>query len=205
MEEPTSFISVLLSPPVVITIVICLIVVAALLWLVALLGRRQRDRALAQQRLNQETTLERVLDSMTNDKEQVVADYEARLREKEERITALEREVERLRDRLSSSGVLGLFGGRQRDAVSALLLENEQLHELLTRQQQQFRDMMAETTERLLQRIDDGIQESAKAIRYKQALLSAFLQQEEARHLLDRMIAEGKLAPSEAPQELPEG
>ena len=31
-------------------------------------------------------------------------------------------------------------------------------------------------------------------------MLSAFLQQEEARHLLDRMISEGRLAPTEAPR-----
>ena len=204
MEEPQTLAEILLSPPVIITIITCVVLAAILIWLVTLWQRRQRDRALAQQRENQEMTLERVLDSLTQDKEQIMADYEARLREREQRIAALEREVERLRDRLSSSGILGLFGGKQRDAVSALLLENEQLHELLTRQQEQFRQMMADTTDQLLRRLDDQIQESARAIRYKQALLSAFLQQEEARRLLDQMIAEGGVAPPESPPELAE-
>jgi len=35
-------------------------------------------------------------------------------------------------------------------------------------------------------------------VRYKQALLSAFLQQEETRQMLDRMISEGRVS-------LPEG
>ena len=204
MEEPQGLGAVLLSPPVIITIVVCIVLAGVLIWLVSLWQRRQRDRALAQQRVSQETTLERVLDSLAQDKEQVIAEYEKRLAERDERVAALEREVARLRDRVSASGITGLFGSKSRDAVSALLLENEQLHELLARQQEQFRQVMADTTEQLLQRIDDQIQESAKAIRYKQALLSAFLQHEDARRLLDKMVAEGRVTPESAPPELAE-
>jgi len=110
----------------------------------------------------------------------------------------LEAQVQRLRDRLASSGIMGLFGGKQRDVVTALLLENEQLHELLAQQQEDTRALMEDMSAKLLDRMEAQAEQSAKAVRYKQALLSAFLQQEETRQMLDRMINEGRVA-------LPEG
>ena len=136
---------------------------------------------------------------MADDKEQLVKEYEQRVRERDQRIAALESEVSRLRDRLSSSGVLGLFGGKQRDVVSALLLENEQLHELLSTKQTQLRDMVADMTDKLMKTMDQQVEDNARAIRYKQALLSAFLQQEEARQLINRLVSEGKLTKPELP------
>jgi hypothetical protein len=62
-------------------------------------------------------------------------------------------------------------------------------------------------TTKLADRIDEQTRESARAVRYKQALLSAFLQQDEARRLLDQMIAEGRVKPTTpAPgEQLPAG
>ena len=105
---------------------------------------------------------------------------------------------------MTSSGMLGIFGGKQRDVVSALLLENEQLHELLTAKQEQTRELVADLTNKLMARMDEQIADSSRAIRYKQALLSAFLQQTETRQLLNDMIAQGRLAQDGEPSQLPE-
>ena len=204
MPEPT-FTDIILSPPVLLTFIFCALVAGVIIWFLNGVHRRQRERLLADQRVHQEATLQRLLDTVADDKDDVVAEYERRLRERDQQVTALEREVARLRDRLSSSGLMGLFGGRQRDVVSALLLENEQLHELLAKKQEQMRDLMADMTTKLMDRLDEQAQESARAVRYKQALLSGFLQHEETRRLLDSMIAEGKLADPKLPEGPPEG
>ena len=203
MDGPSGLGAVLLSPPVLVTFIVCLALGGAVIWLLNTLQHGHRNRALAQQRQNQEATIERVLDSVAKDKEQLVAEYESRLRERDDRIAALEREANRLKDR-QSSGILGVFGGKQREIISALLLENEQLHELLSEKQTQLRDMFSDMTSKMLDQLDLQTQESARAIRYKQALLSAFLQQEEARRLLDRMMAEGRVTPTPSTSELPE-
>jgi len=184
----------LVSPPVLITFLVCALLAGLVLWVVSLRHKRQLDRALGKQRRYQDATVERLLDSTTKDREQIITDYEKQLRQRDERIAALEGTVKRLRDRLSSSGILGLFGGRQRDVVSALLLENEQLHELLLEKQEQLRDQIAGMTQQLVDQLDEQTRASAQAVRYKQALLSAFLQQEEARTVLDRMISDGRIA-----------
>lgn len=183
----------LLSPPVLLTFIVCAFLAGLIIWAISAWQQRQRSIALAKQRENQEATIKRLLDSLARDKEEVIADYEARLRERDERIAALEREVARLRERAMASGFLGLFGGKQREVLSALLLENEQLHELLAQKQEQLRELMTDMTQKLLARLDEQAQESARAVRYKQALLSSFLQHEEARRVLDRLIAEGKV------------
>lgn len=198
-ETTLTFADTLLSPPVLLTFIVCALLAGIIIGFINGMHRRQRERLLADQRAHQEATLQRLLDTVADDKDEIVAEYEARLRERDLQVAALEREVMRLRDRLSSSGLLGLFGGRQRDVVSALLLENEQLHELLAKKQEQMRDMMADMTAKLMERIDEQAQESARAVRYKQALLSAFLQHEETRRLLDSMIAEGKIADPKLP------
>lgn len=203
-EAGQSFWNQLLSPPVLVTFIVCLLFAGVVIWLVSAWQRRQRNVALAEQRESQEATIKRLLDSLARDKEEVIADYEARLRERDERIAALEREVARLRERATSSGLLGLFGGKQRDVLSALLLENEQLHELLAQKQEQLRELMTDMTQKLLARLDEQAQESARAVRYKQALLSAFLQHEEARRVLDRLIAEGKVGESKPTASAPE-
>jgi cytochrome c biogenesis protein ResB len=194
--------SVLLSPPVLVTFIVCALLFGGVAWLMNAWHRRQRERLLADQRGYQEATVERLLDSVATDKDQLIAQYEATIRERDDRIAALEGTVSRLRDRLSSSGIMGLFGGKQRDVVGALLLENEQLHELLLEKQEQLRKTMADMTGEILARMDEQTRASAQAVRYKQALLSAFLQHEEARQVLDRMIAEGRLTPG--PQAAPE-
>jgi hypothetical protein len=191
--ENATLIQVLLSPPVLLTFIICACLAGLIIWLVGKWQRHQSDVALAQQRRMQEGTIERLLNSVAEDKDKVIAEYEQRVSERDARIADLEREISRLRDRLSSSGILGLFGGKQRDVLGALLLENEQLHELLTQKQEQMRDMMADMSDKLLTRLDEQAKESARAVRYKQALLSAFLQHTEARELLDRLLAQGRL------------
>jgi hypothetical protein len=196
--ETSGAAGVLLSPEVLVTFLASLVLFGLVLWaILAWRGRRSR-RDLEEQRLMQEAALERVLRAVDADKEQAVAAYEAQLAEKDARIAQLEAQVGRLRDRLASSGVLGLFGGKQRDVVTALLLENEQLHELLAQQQEDTRELMADMSGKLLDRMEAQADQSAKAVRYKQALLSAFLQQEETRQMLDRMISEGRVS-------LPEG
>jgi len=196
--ETSGAAGVLLSPQVLVTFLASLLLFGLVLWVIlAWHGRRSR-KGLAEQRTLQEAALERVLRAVDADKEQAVEAYEAQLREKDARIAQLEAQVGRLRDRLASSGVLGLFGGKQRDVVTALLLENEQLHELLAQQQEDTRELMADMSGKLLDRMEAQADQSAKAVRYKQALLSAFLQQEETRQMLDRMISEGRVS-------LPEG
>jgi len=186
---------ILLSAPVLITFIVCTALAALVVWLYSVRMARQRQSTLAEQRGQQEATIKRLLDSVAQDKDEVIAEYEGRLRERDERIAVLERKVGRLRDRVASSGVLSLFGGRQRDAVSALLLENEQLHELLAQKQVQMRDLMADMSGKILARMDEQAQENARAVRYKQALLSAFLQQQETRQLLEGLLTEGKVKP----------
>lgn len=195
MPESPTLVETLLSPPVLLTFIACAVIAGLIIWLQGAWHRRQRERLLADQRRYQDATVERLLDSVAEDKDRLIAEYEQRIRERDERIASLEGTVSRLRDRLSSSGLLGLFGGRQRDVVGALLLENEQLHELLAEKQQQMRDLMADLTGQLMDRMDEQTQANARAVRYKQALLSAFLQHEEARAMLDRMIAEGQVIP----------
>jgi len=209
MVEETSVWGILLSPPVLVTFIVCAALAGLILWLLAKWQSRQRERSLSQQRGHQEATIERLLDSVARDKEDVIAEYEGRLRGADRRIAALELEVQRMRDRMSSTGLLGLFGGSQRQVVSALLLENEQLHELLAEKQQESRDLVRDMTEKLIDRMDQQTRDSTRAIRYKQALLSAFLEHSEARDLLDRMIDEGtvkpQLTPDASPETLPEG
>lgn len=199
------FVATLFSPPVLLMFIVCAVLAGVVIWLSISWQRRQRRIALAEQREHQESAIERLIDSVADDKEQLVREYEGRIRERDQRISTLESEVGRLRDRLSSSGVLGLFGGKQRDVVSALLLENEQLHELLATKQVQLRDMIADMSAKLLDAMDQQADENARAIRYKQALLSAFLQQQEARDLINRLVAEGKLTQhgADAPPKLP--
>jgi len=202
MPEGQSFVDVLLSPPVLLTFLACALVAGVIIWLQSVSYRRRRESMLSEQRRYQEVTVERLLDSVSEDKDRLIAEYEERLRERDERIAALESSVSRLRDRLTSSGLLGLFGGKQRDVVGALLLENEQLHELLVEKQQQLRDLMAKMTQELIDRLDEQTEAGARAVRYKQVLLSAFLQHEEARQVLDRLVSEGKLTPP--PQLVPQ-
>lgn len=199
-----SFVDTLLSPPVLLTVLVMIALAAIVIWVLNYVQHRHRGQALGEQRTLQEATIERLMDSVAQDKRKLVADYEARMLEQQNRIVALEQETSRLRDRLTSSGILGLFGGKQRDVVSALLLENEQLHELLARKQEDLRALMGDMTDKLLTRMDEQAQESAQAVRYKQALLSAFLQQEEVRRMFDQMIVQGKVSEDkEQPKQLP--
>jgi hypothetical protein len=198
VNDNPDLLATLFPAPVLLTFIVTVALAVLASWLAARLSRRRQSGALAEQRLHQEQTIERLLDSVGQETERTVAEYEARLRERDERIAALEQEAARLRDRLSSSGLLGLFGGRQRDVVGALLLENEQLHELLAAKQAELRELMLDLTAKLADRIDEQSRDSARAVRYKQALLSAFLQQDETRRLLDQMIAEGRVAPAAA-------
>jgi len=193
-ESSSGFWNTVFSPPVLLTILVMLALAAIVIWVLSYLNNRRRGQALGEQRALQESTIERLMDSVAQDKRKIIADYEARLLEQQERIAALEQETSRLRDRLTSSGILGLFGGKQRDVVSALLLENEQLHELLARKQEDLRSLMGDMTEKLLGRMDEQARESAQAVRYKQALLSAFLQQEEVRRMFDQMIVRGQVS-----------
>lgn len=200
MAEETTLAQVIFSPPVLLTVLICLLLAAIGIWAIIWWQHRSREKLLAQQRSHQEGAIERLLSSFGADKEQLLREQEALVAQRDIRIAALERENNRLRDRLTSSGLLGVFGSGKREVVSALLLENEQLHELLAQKQEQMRDLMADMTGRLMDRFEEQAQESARAVRYKQALLSAFLQQQETRQLLDRMISDGKLERGAAPQ-----
>lgn len=188
---------ILLDPRVLVTFIICAFLGILGVWLALALSRRQHEKTLTDQRRQQEEAVSRILDSFAEDKDEIVADYETRLKEQEGHIALLEKENARLKERLAQGGFLGMFGGRQRDVISALLLENEQLHEILAQKQEQLRELLADLTGKLLDRLDEQVAESTRAIRYKQVLLSAFLQQEEARSLLDRLIAEGRLSPAE--------
>lgn len=203
MNEPQSFAEIVLSPPVLVTFILCAMLAALAIWLALGWQRRRLTKTLAHQRSQQEATVERLLEAVSHDKEQLIAQYEAALREHEARLALIEGENSRLRDRLSSAGLLGMFGGKQRDVIGALLLENEQLHELLAQKQTQLRDLVSDLTGKLMDRLDEQARESAQAVRYKQALLSAFLEREEARRLLDQLLQEGKIAAS--PPALSEG
>ena len=180
---PTHWIAVL------VTFLVCAALAGLIIWLLGARQRRQARRQLSTQREQQEQALDRVLRATAQDDEKMVSDYESKMAALDERIQTLERENARLRDRLASSGVMGLFGGKQKESVSALLLENEQLHELLASQQSQMAEMMRDMSDRWVSQIEQQAQASARAVRYKQALLSAFLQQRETRQLLDGMLA----------------
>jgi len=182
-----------LSPQVLLTFLGSLLLFGLILWAVLAWHGQSSRQGMAEQRTLQEAALERVLRAVDADKQKTLESYEAQLRERETQIAHLEAQVSRLRDRLASSGIMGLFGGKQRDVVTALLLENEQLHELLTQSQTETRDLMQDMSTKLLDRMEAQADQSAKAVRYKQALLSAFLQQEETRQMLDRMINEGRV------------
>jgi len=187
---------VLMDPKVLLTFLATAAVAGLIIWLLSWSWRRRLEKALEEQRRQQEGTVSRLFDSLAHDKEELARKYEEIIAEKQARIEALEREVTRLRDRLSQGGLLSLFGRGQREAVSALLLENEQLHEQIARLQEEMRDLVGDLTGKLMDRLEKQYQESARAVRYKQALLSTFLQQEEARQLLERMLAEGRLLPA---------
>ena len=178
---------------VLVTFLVCAALAGLIIWFQAARQRRQTRRQLETQREQQEEALERVLRATAQDDEKLVSDYETQLAALDERMNSLERENARLRDRLASSGVMGLFGGKQKESVSALLLENEQLHELLASQQSQMAEMMRDMSDRWVSQIEQQAQASARAVRYKQALLSAFLQQRETRQLLDGMLSGDRL------------
>jgi len=178
---------------VLVTLLVCAALAGLIVWFLAARQRRRTRRQLALQREQQEAALERVLRATAQDDEKLVSDYETQLAALDERMNSLERENARLRDRLASSGVMGLFGGKQKESVSALLLENEQLHELLASQQSQMAEMMRDMSDRWVSQIEQQAQASARAVRYKQALLSAFLQQRETRQLLDGMLSGDRL------------
>ena len=186
---------ILLDPKVFLTFLATAVVAGLIIWIISLTNRRRLEGAMSSQRRQQEGTVNRLFDSLAADKEKIVREYEETIAAKDAEIVALKREVTRLRDRVTQGGLMSLFGKGQRDAVSALLLENEQLHEQLTRQQGETRELVGDLTTKLMDRMERQYQESAHAVRYKQALLSNFLQQEEARQLLDQMMAEGRLGP----------
>jgi len=191
---------ILLDPKVLVTFLATATVAGLIIWLVTLAARRRQDKALAAQRTQQEATINRLLDSLSTDKEKIAREYEETVAERDGRIAALEKEVARLRDRAIGGGFLALFGRGQREAVSSLLLENEQMHEQLAQQQEEMRALVGDLTNKLMDRLDRQYQETTRAVRYKQALLSTFLQQEEAQKLLDKMLADGRLEPG---QQLP--
>lgn len=193
-----------MDPKVLLTFLATAAVAGLVIWLLSWNWRRRLEKALEEQRRQQEGTVSRLFDSLARDKEELAHKYEEIIAEKQARIEALEKEVARLRDRLSQGGLLSLFGRGQREAVSALLLENEQLHEQIAHLQEEMRNLVGDLTGKLMDRLEKQYQESARAVRYKQALLSTFLQQEEARQLLERMLAEGRLLPAgEPPAPLP--
>lgn len=186
---------VLLDPKVFLTFLATAVVAGLIIWIISLANRSRLERSMSDQRRQQEGTVNRLFDSLASDKEKVVREYEETIAEKDAQIAALKREIVRLRDRVTQGGLMSLFGKGQREAVSALLLENEQLHEQLALQHGETRDLVGDLTGKLMDRMEKQYQESSRAVRYKQALLSNFLQQEEARQLLDHMLAEGRLGP----------
>jgi hypothetical protein len=186
---------ILLDPKVLVTFLITAIIAGVIIWLLLFTARRRQEQLLAGQRTHQEATISRLFDSLAADKAKLAQDYEATIADREARIAALEKEIARLRDRGAGGGLLNLFGRGQREAVSALLLENEQMHEQLAQQQAEMRDLVGDLTDKLMDRLERQYQESSRAVRYKQALLSNFLQQDEARQLLDKMLADGRLGP----------
>lgn len=191
---------ILLDTRVLVTFIICAALGALAVWIALAINNRRHRREINEQRQQQEAAVTRILDSAAMTKDEMIADYEKQLGALQRQIAELEKESKRLKDRVAQGGILGMFGGQQRQVISSLLLENEQLHELLAEKQEQLRDLMQDMTTRLVDRLDEQTKESAKAIRYKQVLLSAFLQQDEAQQLLDRLIAEGRLSPSERPK-----
>lgn len=203
MPEPT-FWDLVFSPEVLVTIIVCAAITGLVVWLRGKWIGRQQQQALGEQRKQQEATLERLLEATTADKQRVIAEYEQEIAERDQRLASLEHQVARLRDRLTAGGIIGVFGGgKQRDVISALLLENEQLHELLAEKQAELRDLMTDMTGKLIDRMDAQAQESARAVRYKQALLSAFLEREETRQLLNSMLARGEVVQDAEVRELP--
>ena len=195
---------VVFSPPVLVTVIICAILAGLVIWIRDRWRGRRQQVTLADQRRQQEATVERLLEATTADKQRIIAEYEQQLRERDARIAGLEHQVERLRDRVTAGGLVGVFGGgKQRDTITALLLENEQLHELLAEKQVELRDVIADLTDKLVQRLDAQAQDSARAVRYKQALLSAFLEREETRRLLNDMLASGDMPQEPRAPELP--
>lgn len=190
---------VLLDPKVLVTFIVTAALAGVIIWALSLVQRGRLSSVMSGQRQEQEGTVSRLLSSMAEDKEKLVRQYEAELAGRDARIAVLEKDNERLKDRVTQGGLLNLFGKGQREAISALLLENEQLHELVARQQEELRAMVGDLTGKLLDRLDRQYQESSRAVRYKQALLSSFLQQEEARQLLDRMLADGRLSSGSLP------
>lgn len=203
MPEPT-FWDMVFSPQVLVTIIVCATITGLVVWLRGKWIARQQQQALGEQRKQQEATLERLLEATTTGKQRVIAEYEQEIAERDQRLANLEHQVARLRDRLTAGGVIGVFGGgKQRDVISALLLENEQLHELLAEKQAELRDLMTDMTGKLIDRMDAQAQESARAVRYKQALLSAFLEREETRQLLNNMLARGEVTQDAEVRELP--
>jgi len=199
---------ILLDPSVFLTFLATAVVAGLIIWIISLTNRRRLEGSMNTQRRQQEGTVNRLFDSLAADKEKIVREYEETIAEKDAQIVALKREVVRLRDRVTQGGLMSLFGKGQREAVSALLLENEQLHEQLALQHGETRDLVGDLTTKLMDRMEQQYQESSRAVRYKQALLSNFLQQEEARQLLDRMLTDGRLGPerqiNEGPAPLPE-
>jgi hypothetical protein len=203
MPEAT-FWELVFSPSVLVTTIVCAIITGMVVWLRGKWIARHQQQVLAEQRRQQESTLERLLEATSTDKQRLIGEYEKAIKERETRITDLEHQVVRLRDRLTAGGVIGVFGGgRQRDVITALLLENEQLHELLANKQLELRDMMADLSGKLVERMDAQAQDNARAVRYKQALLSAFLEREETRQLLNNMLAKGEVAQDAEVRELP--
>ena len=186
---------VLLDPKVFLTFLATAVLAGLIIWIMSLTSRRRLQGSMDSQRRQQEGTVNRLFDSLAADKENIVREYEETIAAKDAEIVTLKREVARLRDRVTQGGLMSLFGKGQREAVSALLLENEQLHEQLALQQGETRDLVGDLTGKLMDRMEKQYQESARAVRYKQALLSNFLQQEEAQQLLDRMLSEGRLGP----------
>lgn len=79
MPENT-FIDTILSLPVLLTFIVCALVASIIIWFINGVHRRQRERLLADQRVHQEATLQRLLDTVVKDKDEVVAEYEQRLR-----------------------------------------------------------------------------------------------------------------------------
>jgi len=195
---------VLLDTRVLVTFIICAILGGVAVWTAVTATKRRYDKSLTDQRRQQEEAVSRILDSFSKSKDEIIADYEAQLREQRQQASAQDKEIKRLKDRVAQGGLLGMFGGGQREVISSLLLENEQLHELVTEKQQQIRDLVGDLTGKLLDRLDEQVRDNAQAIRYKQVLLSGFLQQEEARKLLDRFLAEGRLSSAEHPPLLAE-
>jgi predicted RNase H-like nuclease (RuvC/YqgF family) len=191
---------ILLDPRVLVTFIICAILGALGVWIALMINNRRHHAAVREQRQGQEEAVSRILESVAKSKDEIITDYETQIQALRRELEEQEKENKRLKDRVAQGGLLGMFGGQQRQVISSLLLENEQLHELLAQKQEQLRDLMQDMSTRLVERLDEQTQESARAVRYKQVLLSAFLKQEEAQRLLDQFIAEGHLQEGVRPE-----